>query len=446
MDKLGNRELIYQSATEVQLRPIDPIPIRPRETPLDIPVQTYQGKRLTQTSPNATIYINNVYITDDYGTLPQGVIIKEMRMNQILPKANNSHQNEPQMGYAIQGNSRMPLGTVPVEEDGSVYCEAPVGKLVQFQLLDENGMAVQSMRTGTYVHPGEQMSCIGCHENKWEAVPITPTPLATRRAPSTLEPEVGGVYPINFYQLVKAPVFDNKCVPCHIQQNVEPKIMDYASLRPYAFWFEGGESNLIPVYGGSRTTPGKFGALQSRMGKALLNSTHQAALLAGTFTREDMRRVTLWLDCNSDELGAYYDEIIQREGGLVWPVTVDPDNPSGVETRGHAGCMDPLDQEYDPLATINDPRMCLSFVDITKGVMAGTLTVKKIGYNIQVTFPREGDYRFSLADVSGKTVYAGKVEKAARASFSTAGFSQGVYIFTLSTKEGRVRDRLVIME
>ena len=42
---------------------------------------------------------------------------------------------------------RMPLGVVPVEPDGSVYCEAPVGKAIYFQLLDEKGMAVHSMRS-----------------------------------------------------------------------------------------------------------------------------------------------------------------------------------------------------------------------------------------------------------------------------------------------------------
>ena len=55
-----------------------------------------------------------------------------------------------------------------MEEDGSVYCEAPVGKALYFQLLDEKGMAVHSMRSATYVHPGEHLSCLGCHEDKWK--------------------------------------------------------------------------------------------------------------------------------------------------------------------------------------------------------------------------------------------------------------------------------------
>jgi len=35
-----------------------------------------------------------------------------------------------------------------------------------FQALDENGMMVQNMRSATYIHPGETLSCIGCLETK----------------------------------------------------------------------------------------------------------------------------------------------------------------------------------------------------------------------------------------------------------------------------------------
>ena len=61
------------------------------------------------------------------------------------------------IGVAGQTNARAVLGTVPVEPDGSAT-EAPVGKLIYFQALDETGMAVQSMRSGTYAS-GERLTC-----------------------------------------------------------------------------------------------------------------------------------------------------------------------------------------------------------------------------------------------------------------------------------------------
>ena len=114
------------------------------------------------------------------GKLPAGVKIKWMRIVQVIPQLPRFDENEPKrsgwpfylsmVSYASDSIGRIPLGIVPVEEDGSVYCEAPVGKPLYFQLLDERGMAVQSMRSATYVHPGEQLSCLGCHEDKWKPV------------------------------------------------------------------------------------------------------------------------------------------------------------------------------------------------------------------------------------------------------------------------------------
>ena len=60
-------------------------------------------------------------------------------------------------------NSKRVLGTVPVEPDGSAYFEVQARRFVYFQLLDENGMMIQSMRSGTSLLPGEQAGCVGCH-------------------------------------------------------------------------------------------------------------------------------------------------------------------------------------------------------------------------------------------------------------------------------------------
>jgi len=46
---------------------------------------------------------------------------------------------------------------VPVEADGSAYFEAPVRNPIYFHAIDQHGTAVQSMRSETYVHHGEQL-------------------------------------------------------------------------------------------------------------------------------------------------------------------------------------------------------------------------------------------------------------------------------------------------
>jgi len=105
----------------------------------------------------------NVYRSDfDW---PAGTKITALRVIQVLPKS-TAPPNVPRIGVAHQTNARAVLGTVPVESDRSAYFQAPVGKALYFQALDEKGLAVQSMRSATYVHAGEQMVCQGCHEGK----------------------------------------------------------------------------------------------------------------------------------------------------------------------------------------------------------------------------------------------------------------------------------------
>ena len=161
-----------------------------------------------------------------------------------------------------------------------------------------------------------------------------PRPLALQRAPSKLQPEVtSGAMPFNFVQLVKAPVFDKHCVPCH-KENPEAPDMSYASLarNDRAFSYPGEAGLDILGVGGSRTAPGHFGARASGIMKALANSNHKDVRLSA----EERRRLTLWLDLNSNELGWIgndrADIAAQRQGIASWPqVDIDPENPSGVE-------------------------------------------------------------------------------------------------------------------
>ena len=111
-------------------------------------------------------------------------------------------------------NNKAIVGTAPVEADGSAYFAVPADKFVYFQLLDEKGMLVQSMRSGTIARPGEQAGCVGCHEYRLGTAAYNSTPLAMRRGPSTLTPWYGP--PRNFSYLVEVqPVFDRHCVSCH---------------------------------------------------------------------------------------------------------------------------------------------------------------------------------------------------------------------------------------
>jgi hypothetical protein len=224
----------------------------------------------------------------------------------------------------------MSLGIVPVEDDGSLYCKAPAGKLLLFQALDANKMAIQSMRSATFVHKGEHLTCVGCHEDKWKAPTGITRPKAFQRAPSELIKEPGSQEPVTYYRTVK-PIFENKCLPCHRSQEKGLQKMGYDDLKEYAFFYAGAHMNNycnVKLVGmGTRSIPGLFGAHYSKIGKALLKN-HRGKRI----TEEEFHRVCLWLDLNSPRLGAFNDVTNQEQGKLVWPdLDVDPDNIIGFE-------------------------------------------------------------------------------------------------------------------
>jgi hypothetical protein len=340
LDRFGNRDVVYDPGPGAY-RVRDPFPLRARPLPPATSVRTWQGGRTARPDHHrAVISVMNVYASDAAGKLPEGVKVKWLRIVQVIPQMLDdwfSLESVSQISFATDSIGRLPLGIVPVEEDGSVYCEAPVGKAIYFQLLDEKGMAVHSMRSATYVHPGEHLSCLGCHEDKWRgSPPPSSRPLALQRPPSKLVPEVAsGALPFNYIQLVKIPVFDKKCVPCHAKHPQAPD-MSYASLaRNDRAFSQPGEHNALSWIGvgGSRTTPGKFGAHASGLMQALTTKPQHKDL---ELTPDEWRRITLWLDLNSNEIGWIGNDrsqiAAQKRGVALWPpVDVDPSHPTGVE-------------------------------------------------------------------------------------------------------------------
>ncbi len=323
IDAHGNKELIYRDPST---RCLSPMPVRPRPTPPIIPektIQTASAKSKAKQIPPATVAVMNLYDSDF--EWPPGTRIKSLRITQVLAKS-TAPPNEPRIGVGNQTNARAVLGTVPVERDGSAFFEAPAGKAIYFQALDEHGMAVQSMRSATYLHPGEQLACQGCHEQKLRAASIpSMTPLAVRREPSRIEPEPDGSSPINYVRLVQ-PVLDRHCVVCHREKkavDLSGKIegphgwsRSYNNLAAkYGFYFDSTNGSIkLPIHGGSRTTPGAFGARRAKLMHYLCEKHHGVKL-----SEEDRRRVIVWLDANSDFFGAYENTAAQSRGEVVVP-------------------------------------------------------------------------------------------------------------------------------
>jgi hypothetical protein len=324
MDRDGNRELIYR---DPEISCYAPMPLRPRPVPPVIPRQTVQAARDVAAAggqvPQATVALMNVYDSDF--PWPAGTEIHALRIIHVLPKS-TSPSNQPRIGAADQTNARAVLGTVPVEPDGSAYFESPVGKAIYFQALDAGGMAVQSMRSATYVHPGEQLVCQGCHERK-QTPPRSAggTPLALLRPPSPITPEPPGSNPFSYVRLVQ-PVLDRHCVECHRREDAidlsgviegpHGFSRSYTRLASkYGFYYDSSLGSLHrPDRGGARTEAGRFGARAAKLTE-FLSERHYGVQL----DPQELRRLIVWLDANSEFYGAYENTEAQSRGEVVFP-------------------------------------------------------------------------------------------------------------------------------
>ncbi len=273
-----------------------------------------------------TMAVINVY--DSLKSWPENTKIKKLRIYQVIPMSVPSGKPPHEIGLRLpdlEGKdsvilARYVLGTVPVEKDGSAYFTVPARKELFFQALDEDDLAIQSMRSATHVQPGEDLVCIGCHSPLINAPKaMQQFPLAMKRAPSKPQPDVDGSNPFSYPRLVQ-PVLDRNCAGCHEKNKKTAPRLDkavrkkkvkargamsqhgkwyasYYSLTPeFGFWKYGGQH---------RTTPGKFGARASKLYHMLKNGHHGLKL-----SNEDMHRITLWLDSCSIFYGVY-----EKEGG-----------------------------------------------------------------------------------------------------------------------------------
>lgn len=219
--------------------------------------------------------------------------------------------NQPCIGVSAEDPGKYVLGTVPVAPDGSAHVRIPSGVPVFFQALDEQGMAVQTMRSLTYVLPGQTLSCVGCHEPRNQAPPSGGAPLAARRAPSRLTPGPEGSWPLRFDRLVQ-PVLNARCIECHSSAGADLKAARFDLTEPNAYrsLMAFAEKDIEKLaFEKDKSEPGHGVARQSRL-LALLaqDDLHREIRLDG----DSFERLVTWMDTYAHRQGHFSPEQEQQ--------------------------------------------------------------------------------------------------------------------------------------
>ena len=298
-DSFGNLELLYR---DPEISSMYPIPVRRREKPSIHPDTVdwdgpQEGRFIV-----LDIYRGLRQQAPSNHSIEQGSV-KQLRIVGVPPKT-QPHMNSPSLGVSREDPGKFVLGTVPVERDGSAYFRVPSGIPVFFQALDENGLALQTMRSLTYVQPGQTLSCIGCHESRDMVPAVAATPLAVQREPSKITPGPTGSWPLRFDNLVQ-PVLDKSCVSCHSPGSVNEKAarLDLRPAKSYENLLSFADKDLEKLaFEKDRSIVGQCTASQSRLLAVLANGKGHENL---QLSEDDFNRLVTWMDVYAQRLGSF---------------------------------------------------------------------------------------------------------------------------------------------
>ncbi len=273
-----------------------PLLLRSTPTPPPIP------DRINLSDKEATFFIQDIYEGEGLQGVPRGTV-KQLRIFAYEYAYIQTQSDHDWQGIQSGWDIKRTLGTVDVEEDGSVIFKAPANTPISIQPLDEDGAAIQWMRSWVTGQPGEIVSCVGCHENQNQIV-IPRRVIASKKKPAALEAPEGGVRSFTF-DLEIQPILDRSCVACH--DGTREGIMDltggkkdklgfgtsYINLHPFVHR-QGGEGDLAVL------KPYEYHPNTSELVRLLKKGHHGVSL-----SDKDWRTIYQWIGFNAPYRGNF---------------------------------------------------------------------------------------------------------------------------------------------
>jgi len=294
LDGAGNTEEVCQA--ELMLH--EPYVIGRRERERAIPPRTVPA------ATTGRLLVADVH----HGRNMEGVEprrIKRLLVLEQLPKPVNFSGVQQTISMNGTFTLKRVLGTVPVEDDGSAYFEAPAVRSLYFVALDEQGRTVKRMQSFCSVMPGETLSCVGCHERRVETPRFANMPRATTRHASEIEP-IAGVPDVIDYPRDVQPIWDQHCVPCHRPDKPDGRVVltgdynDWFTQSYYALFASNQVSDSEGYEEDGNRPAGRFGSAASPL-MDKIDGSHYGVKLS----ERERWTVQLWIDTGATYPGTY---------------------------------------------------------------------------------------------------------------------------------------------
>jgi len=218
---------------------LEPVPLRDTTRPPVLP------DRVNLDEKDATVYLVDIYQGQGLRGLPKGTV-QGLRLFTYVYSYRGMGGLLGSIGMDGPWDIKRVLGTVPVREDGSAIFQVPANTPISVQPLDQEGKALQLMRSWFTAMPGEILSCVGCHESQNQAPPIQ-SALASLEPPSSISPWRGPVRGFSFSREVQ-PVLDRSCLACHDGREGLPNLKGTERITDWSSKIPG---HVSPAIGGN---------------------------------------------------------------------------------------------------------------------------------------------------------------------------------------------------
>lgn len=340
IDEEGNREVL---AADPEISCDHPVPLAQRKRPNPRPSFVDYRKS------SGTYFLQDVYAGPGLEGVERGTA-KRLRVVAIEYRAAGvgSNSNGGEAGGALVSTPisvgcgcwdvKRVLGETPIHEDGSAFFTVPARTPVYFQIVDQKGDVIQTMRSWSTLMPAETFSCVGCHEQKSASPDPSKPTLATAAGPRSLEPFYGPARGFSFPKEVQ-PILDKHCIRCHDGAKDLGKGKPLFSLKstPFEdknakrFWSDSyltltgakkqnrtrgnsGRKIVNWIDAQSRPTmlpPYHKGAATSEL-MAMLRTGHSKTALS----QEELAKIAAWIDLGVPYCGDYLEAKAWNKGDL----------------------------------------------------------------------------------------------------------------------------------